>query len=258
MTAAEPLRLRLELTQPQAVEATTALEWPPPAGGTARPFGLVLGPSAGARITQPALGRIAAGLAARGYPVIGFDFAYAEAGRRLPDPPARLEAAFRDAIALAQRRQGGRRPVLGGCSMGGRIASQLAAAGRPCAGLALLGYPLHPAGRPERLRTAHWPGLRVPILFVQGDRDALCDLGLLERERRARLGQTASRLHVIQGADHGFRVRGRDQAGVLDELTEVVAGWLEELAVRWPIRARKPGLFTTPGVGYSGPRRPSS
>jgi len=229
MTAAEPRRLRLPLTQPQAVDDTTALLWPP-GGVDGERLGLVLGPSAGTRITHPALGRVAAGLAARGYPVVGLDFAYAEAGRRLPDPPARLEAAFRDAVGFAHRHLGRRRLVLGGRSMGGRIASQLAAGGEPCVGLAMLGYPLHPAGRPERLRTAHWPKLEVPVLFVQGDRDALCDLGLLERQRRLHLGQVASRVQVLEGADHRLQVRGRDRARVLEEIVEAVAGWLEELA----------------------------
>ena len=234
MTAAEPRRLRLPLTQPQAVDDTTALLWPP-GGVDGERLGLVLGPSAGTRITHPALGRVAAGLAARGYPVVGLDFAYAEAGRRLPDPPARLEAAFRDAVGFAHRHLGRRRLVLGGRSMGGRIASQLAAGGEPCVGLAMLGYPLHPAGRPERLRTAHWPKLEVPVLFVQGDRDALCDLDLLGHER-VRLGRGDSRVHVLAGADHGFRPRGGHgsparEAGrdMLAEVVDAVAGWLDGL-----------------------------
>jgi predicted alpha/beta-hydrolase family hydrolase len=254
MTAAgEPLRHRLALTQPQATGTTTVLEWAPPGGAGPRPLCVVLGHGAGSQVTHPLVARVAAGLAGRGYPVVGFNFAYAEAGRRLPDPPARLEAAFRDAVAFVRRRLGGRRLVLGGRSMGGRIASQLAAAGEPCAGLALLGYPLHPDGHPERLRTAHWRELAVPVLFVQGDRDALCDLDLLERQRLQHLGQVASRVHVLVGADHGFRVRGRDRDQVLDEVAGVVAGWLDELA-----QPGSPGPFGASGVGYSGPRRPSS
>ncbi len=96
MSAAQPARLRLPLTQPQAVGATTVLEWRPEPGGAAR-HGLVLGHSAGTQVTHPLLGRAAAGLAERGWPVLGFNFAYSEAGRRGPDPPRRLEAAFHDA-----------------------------------------------------------------------------------------------------------------------------------------------------------------
>ena len=222
---APPERLRLPLTQPQALPDTTALLWP--ADGDR--LGLVLGHGAGAQAAQPALGRIAAGLAGRGHPVLAFNFAYREAGRRLPDPAARLESAFRDAVARSGALLG--RPlVLGGRSLGGRIASHLAAQGEPCAGLVLLCYPLHPSGRPERLRTAQWPALRVPTLFLQGDRDSLCDLELLERERRRLLTRAESRLHLLAGADHDLVVRGRPQELVLDEVVAVVAGWLQELA----------------------------
>jgi predicted alpha/beta-hydrolase family hydrolase len=209
-----------------------ALLWAAPGGaGGGGGAGLVLGHSAGARVTDPPLGHVAAGLAARGHPVLGFNFAYSEAGRRLPDPAARLESAFRDAVALARPLLGGPL-VLGGRSMGGRIASHLAAQGEPCAGLVLLCYPLHPAGRPERLRTAHWPALRVPLLFVQGDADDLCDLDLLERERRLHLGGADSRVHVLAGADHDLRVPGRPHAQVLDEVVAVVAEWLRAAALQ--------------------------
>jgi predicted alpha/beta-hydrolase family hydrolase len=224
-----PERLRLPLTAPQAVADTSALLWRP-SGESARP-GLVLGHSAGTPVTDPLLGRIAAGLAGHGHPVLAFNFAYSEAGRRPPDPAARLEAAFGDAVAFARPLLEG--PLLlGGRSMGGRIASHLAARGEPCGGLVLLGYPLHPARRPERLRTAHWPDLRVPMLFVQGDRDRLCDLDLLERERRRLLGRVDARVHPLAGADHGFRVRGRPPQRVTDEVVAVVAGWLATLALQ--------------------------
>ena len=223
-----PLRLRVPLTQPQAVEDTTALQWPP-RGGRPRPLGLLLAPAAGARASHPLLAGVAANLAGDGYPVLGFDFASTEAGRRLPDPPARLESAFRDAIAFAEPLLGRRPLVLGGRSMGGRIASQVAAQGERCAGLVLLGYPLHPPGRPEKLRTAHWPLLRVPMLFVHGDRDALCDLEVFERERRERLAGAPTRVHLLAGADHGFRVAGRGQADVLAEVSAAVVDWLMEI-----------------------------
>jgi predicted alpha/beta-hydrolase family hydrolase len=228
-----PERLRLPLTQPQAVEDTTVLRWPP-RGGPPRSQGLLLAPAAGARATNPLLAGVAARLAADRYPVVAFDFASAEAGRRLPDPPARLESAFRDAIGFAagllEGPAGARPLVLGGRSMGGRIASQVAGQGAPCAGLVLLGYPLHPPGRPDKLRTAHWPLLRVPVLFVHGDRDQLCDLDLFERERRERLTGAPTRVHLLTGADHGFRVPGRRQADVLDEVAGAVAAWLGEIA----------------------------
>jgi len=208
----------------------------------------VLAPGAGSRAGGPLLAGIAAGLAAQGHPVVAFDFAYGEAGRARPDPAPRLEAAWRDALAAAVpilRELGAQAgpPVLGGRSMGGRIAMHLVAQGEPCAGLALLGYPLHPPRRPgaggappaDRLRTAHWPDLRVPVLFVQGDRDALCDLDLLGHER-VRLGRGDSRVHVLAGADHGFRPRGGHgsparEAGrdMLAEVVDAVAGWLDGL-----------------------------
>jgi len=229
VTAGQPLRLRLPLSQPQAVEATTVLQWQPAGGAGERLLGVVLAPGAGSRVTGPSLCGVAAGLAARGYPVLAFNFAYAERRRPFPDPPARLESAWRDTVAFARARLG--RPlVLGGRSMGGRIATHLAAAGEPCAGLALLAYPLHPPGRPERLRTDHWPRLTVPVLFVQGDHDERCDLDLLERERRERLGGAPSRLHPLAGADHELQVPGRDRDEVLDEVAAVVAGWAAGLA----------------------------
>lgn len=228
MPPAHTRRLRVPLRPPQAVAHTSAVLWTPQTdrGG----LGLVLGHGAGTDLTNPVLLAVGRGLADHGHPVMTFNFAYAEAGRKPPDRPARLEAAFLDAIGVAEHEMGGRSTVLGGRSMGGRIASQLAAQGQPCAGLVLLGYPLHAARRPERLRTDHWGDLAVPILFVQGDRDPLCDLDLLERERRRHLSHVDSTVHVVAGADHSFAVRkadGRGASAALDEIVTVVASWLD-------------------------------
>lgn len=234
-------RLRVPLTPPQAVPHTSAVLWSPQAD--AGRFGLVLGHGAGTDLTNAVLRAAGRGLADRGYPVLTFNFPYAEAGRKRPDPLARLESAFHDAVSAATEAMAARPLVLGGRSMGGRIASRLAAQGQPCAGLVLLNYPLHSAKsrrttteavHSERLRTDHWPDLSVPVLFVQGDRDPLCDLEVLDSERRAHLGEDAAQVHVVAGADHAFAVRktdGRDPAAVLDEVVEVVADWLDELPV---------------------------
>ncbi|HVL97774.1 MAG TPA: alpha/beta fold hydrolase [Egibacteraceae bacterium] len=233
MSPALTQRLRVPLRPPQAVPHSSAVLWAPPDDGGGA--GLVLGHGAGTDLSNPLLLAVGRGLADRGHPVLAFNFAYAEAGRKRPDPAARLESAFRDAIAVAREAMGARALVLGGRSMGGRIASRLAAQGEPCAGLVLLGYPLHPAGQPERLRTDHWPALSVPVLFVQGDRDRLCELTLLDRERRAHLSGIDARVHVVVGADHGFAVRkadGRAPGAVLSEIVTVVADWLEQVPAR--------------------------
>jgi uncharacterized protein len=222
-------RLRVPLTSPQAVTHTSAVVWEPDPRPRRKRVGVVLAHGAGTDMTSTVLCGLARGLAQRGHPVVTFNFAYTEANRRRPDPGPRLEGTFRDVLTAVRGRLGDGPPVLGGRSMGGRIGSQLVAQGEACAGLALLGYPLHPAGKPDRLRTAHWPALRGPILFVQGDRDRLCDLALLERERRDKLVAADTRLHVVAGADHGFGVRkadGRAALDVLAEVVEVTAAWI--------------------------------
>ncbi len=214
--------LRVPLSPPQSLAETSGLLWRCSGPGP----GLVLGHTAGSSIADPVLRTVSRRLAESGHPVLCFNFAYAELGRRPPDPPARLRSAFRDAIIAARTQWGDRPLLLGGRSLGGRVASLLVAEGEPCAGLVLLGYPLHPAGRPESLRTAHWPRLGVPALFVQGDRDRLCDLDRFAAERVA---LPSADLHVVRGADHGFRVRrsdGRNPAEVSDEVVGAVLSWL--------------------------------
>jgi predicted alpha/beta-hydrolase family hydrolase len=149
--------------------ATTARFYraPSPADRT-----LVLAHGAGAGQTHPFMLAFAEALAARGIDVVTFDFLYIASGRRAPDRNDKLEACWRAAAALATAEWSGRVPFIGGKSMGGRIASHLAAAGDPCAGLVCLGYPLHPPKQPEKLRNAHLPQLAgVRTLILQGKRD---------------------------------------------------------------------------------------
>ena len=141
---------------------------------------MILAHGAGAPQTHPFMTAFARLLSARGIDVVTFNFLYMERGRRVPDPKARLEACYRAVIAAARARagDGNRRIVIGGKSMGGRIATQVAAedgadgAEIGVDGLVLLGYPLHPPGRPDKPRTAHLPAVAAPMLFVQGERDA--------------------------------------------------------------------------------------
>jgi predicted alpha/beta-hydrolase family hydrolase len=189
----------------------------PPRGDTY----VVLGHGAGGTLHTPGLAQFADALAARGVGAVRFNFPYAEAGRRVPDPRARLEACYRAVAAEATARAP--RVFLGGRSMGGRIASQVAAAGVPAAGLIFLSYPLHPPGEPGRLRTAHLSSIRAPMLFLQGSKDSFALPDLLA-EAVARL-PTAT-LHVVEGADHGLRVRGRAADDVVRELADVATAWI--------------------------------
>lgn len=186
----------------------------------------VLAHGAGTNMDHAFLVAVAERLAARGVAVVRFNFPYTERGDRAPDRAPVLEACYRAVLAQVRADLGGDRLVIGGKSMGGRMASHLAAAGEPLDGLVFLGYPLHPAGRPQQLRDAHLPRIAVPMLFLTGTRDALCPLDTL-RPILARLPQAT--LHVVDDGDHSFAVRkksGRTAEMVLDELADATVGWL--------------------------------
>lgn len=185
---------------------------------------VVLAHGAGNDVTTPLLAGFAEGLAARGVGCLRFNFPYRERGRRAPDPERVLReawtAAFEHACTLGD-------PVwVGGKSLGGRIASLLVAEGLPAAGLVFVGYPLHPPGRPERIRDAHLPSIRVPMLFLQGTADPFARWDLI-RETVERLGSLAL-LHRVEGGDHSFRVRGRprDDKGTGSRLGEVAGDFV--------------------------------
>jgi predicted alpha/beta-hydrolase family hydrolase len=136
-----------------------------------------------------------------------FNFPYLEAGRRSPDTPAAAVTAWGAALDAAAARAGGAPVVAGGKSYGGRMASVAVAEGMPAAGLVLLGYPLHPPGKPERIRDEHLYGIGVPMLFVQGTGDAFAQPDLLAGVV-TKLGRLAT-LHQVDGGDHSFNVRGQ-------------------------------------------------
>jgi predicted alpha/beta-hydrolase family hydrolase len=189
---------------------------------------VVLGHGAGGNRKNPMLLGLAETLAASGRAALLYNFPYAEAGARRPDPPAVLEATTRAAAALALEASEAKRIVHGGRSMGGRIASQVVAQGEPADGLVFLGYPLHPPGQFEKRREAHLPQIAAPMLFLQGTRDAFARADLLDA-LMARLGATAE-LHRVEHADHSFGVlkrSSRSPADVLEEVRSTLLVWLE-------------------------------
>lgn len=160
--------------------------------------------------------------------VVTFNYPYSEAGRKAPDRAPTLLACHRDIAGHVRRRFPGRL-VMAGRSMGGRMASMLAADGEPMDGLVLYAYPLHPAGAPERLRVEHLPAITVPMLFFQGDRDKLAHSDLFDRHLRP-LGDVVD----LPGVDHSWRGKGVTEASLLAEVSRRTAEWVRRLATDGP------------------------
>jgi uncharacterized protein len=190
---------------------------------------LLLAPGAGAGQRSPFMTAAAAALAARGIATATFDFPYMRAGRKAPDPAPALEQTWREAVSAAHGVKGLESLPLfaGGKSMGGRIASQAAAANDlGIAGLIFLGYPLHPPGKPQQRRDAHLPGITAPMLFVQGTRDAF---GAAEEIRDLVPRLHRAELCEIAGGDHSFKVPakgGTPQAQVLPQIYDRVVAFI--------------------------------
>ena len=176
---------------------------------------VLLTPGAGAGRDQPAL--VAVERALDPVPVERMDFPYRKAGRKSPDRPPVLVGAVGDGAAELAARTGlaSERLVLGGRSMGGRICSIAVAEGLPALGLALISYPLHPPGKPDRMRTEHFPQLDVPCLFLSGTRDAFGRVDELEAATKAIPGAVTH--HWLDGGDHGLRRRDADVAAIVKE-----------------------------------------
>jgi predicted alpha/beta-hydrolase family hydrolase len=218
--------IRVQITPSQKV---TALVYPA-ASPKAAGITLVLGHGAGAGQTSSFMVNLANELARRGVDAVTFNFFYTECGRRVPDTNDKLEECYRAVIETIRKHEKfGRNPlVVGGKSMGGRIASQVAAGDAgDLAGLVLLGYPLHPPGRPERLRAKHLPDITAPMLFIQGSRDAF---GTPE-ELQPLIGKLKPpvKLYAVAGGDHSFKVpksSGIPQEDVYRAVYEQIEAWL--------------------------------
>jgi uncharacterized protein len=206
-----PEQIAVEIAPGQKVTATVY----PAAKRHQAGVTLILGHGAGAGQASGFMVSFANGLTARGIDTVTFNFLYMEQGRRLPDPKDKLEACYRAVIeTVAHRMRGRGKLAIGGKSMGGRIASQVAAGGAPdVAGLVLLGYPLHPPGKKDQLRVKHLPDIKAPMLFVQGLRDVF---GTPEELRPIikTLGGPVE-LYEVAGGDHSFKVL--KSAGVAQE-----------------------------------------
>lgn len=168
----------------------------------------------------------------RGFHVVRFNFLYREKKVGRPDPMPRLKECIAAVASHARRQIAPKILILGGRSMGGRVSSMLAAEEFPCDGLLLLAYPLHPSGRPEDLRDAHLTAIKVPVLCLNGTRDALCQRDLMQRV----VDRLTDRwtMHWLEGADHSFRVlksSGRTDGEVLDEIAETCASWVSSMSV---------------------------
>jgi len=194
---------------------------------------LVLAHGAGAGMTHPFMAAMASGLAERAIATLRYQFPYMERGSKRPDPPQLAQATVRAAAAAAARARPELPLFAGGKSFGGRMSSQ-AQAKMPLngvRGLVFVGFPLHPAGKPSTDRAKHLADVKVPMLFLQGTRDALAELPLLEPTCNA-LGKRAT-LKLFADADHSFHVpakSGRKDVDVFTELLDVTAAWMKNHA----------------------------
>jgi len=191
---------------------------------------LVLAHGAGAGMKHPFMAAMASGLAERAIATLRYQFPYMERGSKRPDPPQLAQATVRAAVTAAAQAQPELPMFAGGKSFGGRMSSQ-AQAKTPLngvRGLVFTGFPLHPAGKPSQDRAKHLADVKIPMLFLQGTRDALAELPLLEPVCKS-LGKRAT-LKLFADADHSFHVpakRGRKDADVFAELLDVTSAWIK-------------------------------
>ena len=193
---------------------------------------VLLAPGAGADMRSDFLQHFARRLSEDAATVCRFNFLYTERGRKSPDRQSVLEATYREVVERARELAEPQCLVLGGKSMGGRIASHIVAGGLPADGLAFLGYPLHPPGKPERMRDQHLKAITAPMLFVEGTRDPFCPLETLERVRTTLSAPTE--VAVVAEGDHSLKVpksSGRSTHEAWDEAASALTSWVKRLSV---------------------------
>ena len=225
MKAATAQSLRIEIS---ATAPVSALLIEPPQARAC----YVFAHGAGAGMAHASMETIATGLAGRGIATLRYQFPYMEKGSKRPDSPAVAHAAVRAAVSEAARSCPKLPLIAGGKSFGGRMTSQAQAidALPGVCGLAFLGFPLHPAGKPSSDRAKHLADIWIPMLFLQGTRDALAELDLLEPVVK-RLGKPAT-LHLVKEADHSFHVlarSGRNDREVMAEVLDAFAAWVDTI-----------------------------
>lgn len=221
------------MSDPRPAPLVTEYEWQGPKRGADR--AVLLAHGAGSNLHGAALVAVADALAAAKIPSLRFNYPYRTAGRNAPDRPKVLDAATREAATeLAKRAKlPPERLVLGGRSMGGRYCSMVVGDADdplPALGLVMLSYPLHAAGKPDQPRATHFPGIRVPILFVSGTRDSMAGKADLTKAAKAVRGKVS--FHWIDTADHGYRplkASGRTADDVAAEVATTTVAWVSGL-----------------------------
>lgn len=187
--------------------------------------GVLLAHGAGTDQEHPNMVAIRQGLAAGGHTVMTFNYPYTERGSKSPDRTEKLVATHE--AAAGALRSDVDTLFLAGRSMGGRMGTYLAAEGYPCEGLILYSYPLHPAGKPEKLRAAHFSDITQPMLFFQGTKDPLSRMELFDRYIRP-LGN--ARVEILEGANHGFKGGGWTPDSMIATLVAVTSDFVDEIS----------------------------
>jgi predicted alpha/beta-hydrolase family hydrolase len=227
MSQREQQRSGGEWRVPVGSEETSAAYDPPTTGGAGDGIVFVCAHGAGGNKDDRGIVQTAKVLCDRGLGVVRFNFLYKEKKSGRPDPMPKLKDCLTAVIERARQELNPRMLIIGGRSMGGRASSMLAAEGFPCDRLLLLAYPLHPPGKPDQLRDAHLPAIKVPVICFNGTRDAFCTPALMEAVLKR--VNTDWEMHWVEGADHSFHVpksSGRTDAEVLTEIGDAVKVWV--------------------------------